>query len=189
MTKEQQDTVRAKNKARPKCEYCDKPGHTKSECRTLKRAIAELKKENAKKSVAFTTAIPAEVEENEEEPFEAVYVHSTETVMHNQYNTLCENLVICDHCASASIFKNKNLLTNLRPSDTITLTCIGGSTDVTQQGDFGVFCTVTYDEHATFNVISVDSLPKSSVVTYRHAASSKPKYLNSRFNMARKDCQ
>ena len=59
MTKEQQDTVKAKNKARPKCEYCDKPGHTESECRTLKSAIAELKKENAKNSVAFTTGIPA----------------------------------------------------------------------------------------------------------------------------------
>ena len=59
MTKEQQDTVEAKNKARPKCESCDEPGHTESECRTLKSAIAELKKENAKNSVAFTTGIPA----------------------------------------------------------------------------------------------------------------------------------
>ena len=88
MTKEQQDAVKAKNKARPKCEYCDKPGHTESECRTLKSAIAELKKENAKKSVAFITAMPAEVVEDEEEPFEAMYVHSTETVMHNQDNPL-----------------------------------------------------------------------------------------------------
>ena len=35
MTKEQ-DAVKAKNKARPKCEYCDKPGYTELECRTLK---------------------------------------------------------------------------------------------------------------------------------------------------------
>ena len=165
MTKEQQDAVKAKNKARPKCEYCDKPGHTESECRTLKSAIAELKKENAKKSVAFTTAAPAEVEEDEEEPFEAVYVHSTETVLYNQCNSLCEDPVLCDHCASASILRNKNLLTNFRQSGTITFTGIGGSIDVTQQNDFGV-----YDERATFNVISVDSLPKSSVVTYNHAA-------------------
>ena len=170
MTKEQQDAVKAKNKARPKCEYCDKLGHTESECRTLKSAIAELRKENAKKSIAFTTAAPAGVEEDVEEPFEAVYVHSTETVMHNQYNPLCEDLVLYDHCASASIFRNKNLLTNLRPSGTITFTGIGGSIDVTQQGDFGVFGTVAYDERATFNVMSVDSLPKSSVVTYDHAA-------------------
>ena len=170
MTKERQDAVKAKNKARPKCEYCNKPGHTKSECRTLKSAIAELKKENAKKSVAFTTATQAEVGEDEEELFEAAYVHSTETVMHNQYNTLCENLVLSDHCASASIFRNKNLLTNLRPSGTITFTGIGGSIDVTQQGDFRVFGTVAHDERATFNVISVDSPPKSSVVTYNHAA-------------------
>ena len=170
MTKEQQDAVKAKNKARTKCEYCDKPGHTESECRRLKSATAELKKENAKKSVAFITATPAEVEEDREEPFEAVYVHSTETVMHNQYNPLCEDLVLCDYCASASIFRNKNLLTNLIPSGTITFTGVGGSIDVTQQGDFGVFGTVAYDERATFNVILVDSLPKSSVVTYDHAA-------------------
>ena len=147
-----------------------KPGHTESDCRTLKSAIAELKKGNAKKSVAFITATPAEVEEDGEESFEAVHVHSTETVMHNQCNPLYEDLVLCDHCASASIFKNKNLLTNLRPSGTITFTGIGGSIDVTQQGDFGVFGTIAYDERATFNVISVDSLPKSSVVAYDHAA-------------------
>ena len=150
MTKEQQDAVKAKNKARPKCEYCDKPGYTEFECRTLKSAIAELKKENAKKSVAFTTATPAEAEEDEEKPFEAVYLHSTETVLHNQYNPLCVDLVLCDHCASASIFRNKNLLTNLRPSGTITFTGIGESIDVTQQGNFGVFGTVAYDERATW---------------------------------------
>ena len=52
----------------------------------------------------------------------------------------------------------------------IIFTGIGGRIDVTQQGDFGVFGTVAYDERATFNVISVDSLPKSPVVTYDHAA-------------------
>ena len=172
MTTEQQDAVKAKNKATPKCEYCDKPGHTESECRTLNSAIAELKKKNAKKSVAFTAATPADVEEDEEEPFEAVCVHSTETAMHNQYNPLCKDLVLCDHCASALIFRNKNLLTNLRPSGTITFTGIGGSIDVTQQqqGDLGVFGTVANDERATFNVISVDFLPKPSVVTYNHTA-------------------
>ena len=58
----------------------------------------------------------------------------------------------------------------MRPSGTIPFTGIGGSIDVTQQGDFGVFGNVAYDERATFNAISVDSLPKSSIVTYDHAA-------------------
>ena len=93
-----------------------------------------------------------------------------ETVLHNQYNPLCEDLVLCDHFASTSIFRNKKLLTNLRPSGTITFTGIGGRKDVTQQGDSGVFGTVAYDERGTFYVISVDSLSKSSVVTYDHAA-------------------
>ena len=83
--KEQQDAVKAKNKARPKCEYCDKFGHKESECKILKSAIVELKKENTKKSVIFTTAAPAKAEEVEEESFEAMYVHSTMTVLHNQY--------------------------------------------------------------------------------------------------------
>lgn len=73
--------------------------------------------------------------------------------------------ISCDHCASASIFRNKNLRANLRPSGTITFTSIGGSIDVTQEVGFGV----AYDERATFNVLSVDSLPKSSIVKYNHA--------------------
>ena len=55
MTVEQQDAVKAMSKkTRPKCEFCDKLGHTESECRMLKSSIADLKKENAKKSVAFS---------------------------------------------------------------------------------------------------------------------------------------
>ena len=48
-------------------------------------------------------------------------------------------------------------------------TGIGGSIDVNQQGDFGVLGTVAYDWRATFNVLSVDYLPESSIVTYNHA--------------------
>ena len=98
MTVEQQDAVKAMSKkTRPKCEFCDKLGHTESECRMLKSAIADLKKENAKKSVACTTSTPAEEEEEKEGTFEALYVLSTETVIFNQYNPLCEDLVLCDH--------------------------------------------------------------------------------------------
>ena len=101
----------------------------------LKSAIADLKKENEKKSVACTTSTPAEEEEEEEGTFEALYAHSTETVL--TISTI--HLVLCDHCASPSIFKNKNHLTNLRSSRTVTFTGIGGSIDVSQQGNFGDF--------------------------------------------------
>ena len=74
MKKKQQDAMKAKNKARHKCEYCYKPGHTESGCRTLMNVVAELKKENTKKSVAYTTAVPAEAEEDDKRSFKAVYV-------------------------------------------------------------------------------------------------------------------
>ena len=170
MTPEQQDVIKAQNRSTKKCEFCNKTGHTESQCRSLKNAISELKKDNSKKIVAHTTSAPASEEVDEEDAYEAVYVHTTETVLHYQYNPLCEDLVLCDHCASAAIFRNKNLLTNIRhTSSTITFTGIGGSIEVSQQGDFGVFGTVAYDERATFNVLSVDSLPESSIVTYNHA--------------------
>ena len=171
MTTEQKDAIIAQNKQRtkPKCEFCDKIGHTESECRALKNAIAELEKEKARKSVACTTSTQVEEEEEEERSYKAVYVHSAETVLHNQYNPLCEDLVLCDHCASASIFINKNLLANLRSSGTITFTGIGGSINVTQQGDFGVIGTVACDKRATFSVLSVNSLPKTT--RYRHLRS------------------
>ena len=165
MTPEQQDVIKAQNRSTKKCEFCNKTGHTESQCRSLKNAISELKKDNSRKIVAHTTSAPASEEVDEEDAYEAVYVHTTETVLHYQYNPLCEDLVLCDHCASASNFRNKNLLTDIRPSSTITFTGIGGSIEVTQQGDVGVFGTVAYDDGATFNVISVDSLPES----YNHA--------------------
>ena len=161
MKKKQQDAMKAKNKARHKCEYCYKPGHTESGCRTLMNVVAELKKENTKKSVAYTTAVPAEAEEDDKRSFKAVYVpkqsYKTSTTL----------------CAKISYFVttvHRTFLTNLRPSGTITFTGIGGSIDVTQQGDFGVFGTVAYDERATSNLISVDSPKSSKSSVYDHAA-------------------
>ena len=47
---------------------------------SLKNAITELKKENAKETVAHTTSIPASEKAEEEDSYEAVYVHTTEIV-------------------------------------------------------------------------------------------------------------
>ena len=82
LTIEQKDAIIAQNKQKKKAksEFCDKIGHTESECRALKNAIAELKKENAKISVACTTSTSAEEEEEEDGSYEPIYVHSTETV-------------------------------------------------------------------------------------------------------------
>ena len=115
-----------------------------SECRMLRSAMADLKKEIAKKSVTCTTSTSAEEEEEKEGTFEAIYVHSTETVIFNQYNPCARTSYY-----ATTIFKNKNLLTNLRSSGTVTFTGMGGSIDVTQKGNFGDFGTVAYDERAT----------------------------------------
>ena len=170
MTKEQQDAAKSKNnKGRTKCTYCQKPGHTESECRALKQDILVLKKakERDQRTIAHTTTSLEHEEDDQSE--EVVYVHTTEAVLTTGGKPLSEDLVLCDHCASASIFNNKNLLRNIRPSPAITFTGIGGSIDVTQEGDFGDFGVVAYDERASFNVLSVDSLPASASVTYDHS--------------------
>ena len=65
LTSEQKDAIIAQNKQKTKrtCEFLDKIGHTESECRSLKNAIAELEKKNARESIAYTTSTPAEEEE------------------------------------------------------------------------------------------------------------------------------
>ena len=80
ITFEQQDVIKAQNRSSKKCEFCCKIGHTESKCRSLKNAITELKKENAKETVAHTTSIPASEKAEEEDSYEAVYVHTTEIV-------------------------------------------------------------------------------------------------------------
>ena len=52
MTPEQQDAIKAQNRQTKKCEFCGKIGHKESQCRSLKNAISELKKENSKIIVA-----------------------------------------------------------------------------------------------------------------------------------------
>ena len=115
MTKEQQDAVKASHaaqKTKTKCAYCSKSGHNESECRALKTVIAELKKENLKKTVAYTTTSREEEgEEEEEDSFsETVYVHTTaatyvhktesvhtiESVLRTGDNPPSEDLVLCD---------------------------------------------------------------------------------------------
>ena len=158
MTKEQQNVIKARNKGGPKCTYCQQPGHAEIECRTLKQDILMLKKSRNQKTVAHTT-ITQEIDEDDksQEADSVVYAHTTESVLTTGVKPLSEDLVLIDHCASASIFNNKNLLSNIRRSSTITFTGIGGSIDVTQEGDFGDFGTVAYDVRASFNILSVDS--------------------------------
>ena len=79
MTLEQQDVIKAQNRSTKKCEFYNKTGHTESQCRSLKNAISELKKDNSKKIVEHTTSAPASEEVDEGDAYEAVYVHTTET--------------------------------------------------------------------------------------------------------------
>ena len=105
MTPEQQDAIEAQNRQTKKYEFCGKIGHKESQCRSLKNTISELKKENSKKIVAHTTSVPASEDVDEEDSYEAMYVHTTETVLHYQYNPLCEDLVSL--CISLEIQKQE----------------------------------------------------------------------------------
>ena len=81
MTPEQQDAIEAQNRQTKKYEFCGKIGHKETQCRSLKNAISELKKENSKKMVAHTSSVPASEDVDEEDSYEAVYVYTTETVL------------------------------------------------------------------------------------------------------------
>ena len=63
------------------------------------------------------------------------------------------------HCASASKFRNKNLLTDIRSSSTITFTGIGGSIEVTQ------LLHTMREQHSTFFPLILFQNPPSLPTT------------------------
>ena len=107
MTPEQQDAIEAQNRQTKKYEFCGKIGHKETQCRSLKNAISELKKENSKKMVAHTSSVPASEDVDEEDSYEAVY-------------SGCERVVISQIIRSPGVYFRKEFGTRRKTIYTAT---------------------------------------------------------------------
>ena len=165
--------------------YCKKTGHVDKDCEVLAASVKAIQLETERKIVAMTW----QDDYNDEDPdTQTVYTIQSESVLsHDNIKTetalastvhVSSTSVLCDHCASASIFHHAPLLTNIRSCSPVKFSGVGGGIVVSKEGDFGDFGIVKYDPRASFNILSVDSLPDGAAVMYDHASRRHTVLLN-----------
>lgn len=82
---------------------------------------------------------------------------------------LTSTSVLLDSGASASLFYNISMLSNVRPAPVpMSVTGISGTIRVTQVGDFGVFGEVYYSPDSCVNILAVSRVALTSTVAYEH---------------------
>ena len=143
----------------------------------LAASVKAIRLETERKLVAMTW----QDDYNDEDPdTQTVYTIQSESVLsHDNIKTetalvstvhVSSTSVLCDHCALASIFHHAPLLTNIRSCSPVKFSGVGGGIVVSKEGDFGDFGIVKYDPKASFNILSVDSLPDGAAVMYDHTS-------------------
>ena len=151
----------------------------------LAASVKAIRLETERKLVAMTW----QDDYNDEDPdTQTVYTIQSESVLsHDNIKTetalvstvhVSSTSVLCDHCASASIFHHAPLLTNIRSCSPVKFSGVGGGIVVSKGGDFGDFGIVKHDPRASFNILSVDSLPDGAAVMYDHASCRHTVLLN-----------
>jgi hypothetical protein len=135
-----------------KCFKCGEFGYYKSEC--------------PRKDTSKNKEITAAIGNNEQTEIAMTTLQVTLAVMRSEIDSMW---ILCDNESTVDIFKNKNILTNIRKSNNpIRLKGIEGNTiEVNEEGDLLGYGPVYYHPNVTANIISLFNLVKRyKTVTY-----------------------
>ncbi len=118
------------------CLLCNKVGHYAKDCDLL--AVAQAAARSTARGELAAAVVTSRHPTCSEISFDSDVAFVTTKFLGNTE-------VVLDTGATASVFKNSSLLTNLRPADRpITVNGLGGSLQATLEGDFGSFGKVYY---------------------------------------------
>jgi hypothetical protein len=130
----------ASNASATKCHFCNQNGHWKKDCPLLAKAAKELARDKRSK-------------DSHEDMVNLLFTDEDAYVI-NADTSLKESDILCDNQATVSIFKNENLLKNIRKSDRpIKVQGIGGSITVNKVGNFGDFGVVYFNPSSAANIL------------------------------------
>lgn len=140
-----------KEKKGKNCFFCEKEGHFKNDCPLLKKAAKELAKKKKGKHDDGTA-----------------YMHQVmETVATTGTTKLKTGDVLLDNQSSVHLFKDKNLLTNIRKAPaSMRVYGVGGSLDANLIGDLEGIGQVYYHPKAVANILSFNQVAKDHKIKY-----------------------
>lgn len=132
MSKEQR-TKHINDNARNRiCKYCRKTGHADRNCDVLAASVKAIQLETDQKVVAMTWQDDYNDISLTDEDTETIYTLTSEpliaheTALTSTHPHVSNTSVLCDHCASASIFHHAPLLTNIRTCVPVKFSGVGG---------------------------------------------------------------
>jgi hypothetical protein len=164
------------------CSICNSPEHWRKDCPRAKQAADSAKRSvgNVRENTTLTQ-IQQQNDTNyssfmmfdecndmipEVTPVGEVGVPA-QHLLPTWYKNTDMNVVILDNGATGSVFKNKELLTNLRKKKIpVNFHGVGGSIEVTMEGDFGAYGVVSYSPKSIANILSQSTIAMKSHVQY-----------------------
>lgn len=145
-----------------RCWGCGEAGHFKNNCpKAKKKALSAGKGGKSGDNVVHLTTSEGTLDDLDDAVFHCVEVFN----IGKGYNALD---VLLDNASSIHIFRNKDLLTNVRPAGVpLKVGGIGKSTiTASMTGEFHPFGTVYYDKGATANILSMARVRDQHFVKY-----------------------
>jgi len=138
------------------CHLCAKKGHFMLDCPLLQECKAIIAERNDGDEVNVMHVM-------DEGPESIVLVNNRGSKHFERFDVLLDNQ------ASTSVFKERTMLENIRTSmNAITIKGIGGSLEVTEEGDHEHFGTIAFSEDALANVLSFSKVRMKYRVHYDH---------------------
>lgn len=182
------------------CYFCNKPGHMRRDCHLFKKAIALHEKDQQKEAQTLLTINNTVPRVNH--GFTGCTI--SECFAADKAGFLENNDILCDNQSNVNIFRNGNLLSNIRKTrDVVYITGIfGQSIRVDTIGEYDWFGTVYYHPKAVGNILcfydvvsrfkvsfddgqnffkvksgtnTINFVPKNKLYVYKHESQHKTK--------------
>ena len=159
--------VLRKTKSNIECYLCKEKGHYRNKCPMLAEAEKYLNKAKKLKSDKEIKQVNVTKTDKKKSDKGEVAFMVNDVALANKKSMLDEYDILCDNQATINIFRNKDMLTNIkRTRDPISVGGVGGILEVDQIGELPGFGKVYYNPDCIANILCFHDLAQKNMISF-----------------------